>query len=379
MTAQLEKLVSKSPPALPGPEISVIVPTLNECENIAPLVDKIAEALEGEVWEIVFVDDNSSDATRDAILEFARTDRRVRMLHRIDRRGLSSAVIEGMLSSSAPFLAVLDADMQHDERLLRDMLARLRGSDTDIVIGSRYVDGGGVGGWDTERQGMSRFATDLAKFTLHVSITDPMSGFFMIRREAFYGAVGRVSKRGYKVLLDLFASSPRPLTAVEIPYQFRSRIHGESKLDSLVLLEFVELLVDKTIGRYIPARFIMFAAVGSVGVAVHMASLALLLFAFRESFVAAQTVASVAAMTCNFFLNNWLTYRDMRLRGFWNILRGLLIFYVVCAAGLISNVGIASYMFNEASTWWIAAISGILVGAVWNYAVSTIFTWRARS
>jgi dolichol-phosphate mannosyltransferase len=203
-----------------------------------------------------------------------------------------------------------------------------------------------------------------------------MSGFFMMTRAAFNEVVRNLSIQGYKILMDFVASAPRPLRILELPYTFRPRQHGESKLDSLVILEYFTLLLDKAVGHWIPARFLLFAGIGGLGVFVHMAALFLSFRSGVLSFVAGQTVAAAAAMTFNFFFNNLLTYRDKRLKGAIPILRGLLSFYAVCAVGIIANVGIASFLFDESYSWWVSAMAGIVVGAVWNYASSSVFTWR---
>jgi dolichol-phosphate mannosyltransferase len=358
------------------PEFAVVVPTLNEADNIEPLLAKVEAALQGVRWEIIFVDDDSQDRTRDVILQHCRIDPRVRLVHRVGRRGLSSAVVEGILSTSAPYVGVIDADMQHDERLLKPMLQAVRNGEGDLAVGTRYAGEGGVGDWGERRQIISRIATTLSKLVVKVTVSDPMSGFFVIQRRAFDAAVRRLSIQGYKILLDVITSSPKPLRIKEFPYTFRSRQHGESKLDPLVSLEYVQLLLDKVVGRWLPVRFVLFMAVGGIGVIVHLAVLTTLFALAGVQFVVAQSVATIAAMSFNFFLNNVFTYRDKRLRGFWPLLRGLLTFYLVCSAGLVSNVGVASFMFVRDFSWWFSGITGILVGAVWNYAASSVLTWR---
>jgi dolichol-phosphate mannosyltransferase len=363
--------------ANPAPcEIAIIAPTFNERENVGELIKRLDAALGRRVWEIVFVDDDSSDGTPDALCELARVDPRVRVLRRIGRRGLSTAVVEGVLSTTAPIVAVIDADLQHDERVLPEMIARLQQGDFDIVVGSRYIEGGGVGDWSAQRQAFSRFATQLARFVVKADLTDPMSGFFVVRREAFEGAVRRLSGQGFKILLDVLASAPTPLRVSEHPYTFRQRLHGESKLDSAVLWDYAALLLDKTIGRFVPVRFVMFAIVGGAGVAVHFAVLTSLFQGMGYGFALSQAVAAVVAMTFNFFVNNALTYRDRRLRGPKALLLGLASFYAVCSIGLFANVGISTFLFEEAYAWWLSGIAGILVGAVWNYAASAVFTWK---
>ena len=360
------------------PELTIIVPTFNEYDNVIPLLEKIEEALTGIAWEVVFVDDDSNDGTARAIIERCVTNSRVRILQRIGRRGLSSAVVEGILSTTAPYVAVIDADLQHDERHLRQMLTSLRSGEFDLAVGTRYSGDGGVGDWGIRRRAISAVATRLAALALRARLSDPMSGFFMIRREAFEASLRQLSLQGYKVLVDIIASAPKPLRIKEFPYVFRMRQHGESKLDALVSLEYLMLLLDKTFGRWIPAQFILFMAIGGLGVFVHMAVLAVLLKAAGTSFVIGQSMATVVAMTFNFFLNNMLTYRDKRLRGFWRVLGGLFSFYLVCSVGTISNVGIANALFSRSYSWIISGIAGIVVGAVWNFAASSVFTWGKK-
>lgn len=357
------------------PELTVVAPTFNERGNIEELVAKIGAALDGERWEIVFVDDDSSDGTVEALRVLARTDARVRVLHRIGRRGLASAVVEGIQSSSAPFIAVMDADLQHDESILPAMLRKLRDGNADLVVGSRYAEGGSLGEWSSDRVRLSRLGSTAAKFVTRVELTDPMSGFFMMSRPAFDGVVRKLSTQGFKILLDIVATGRGRLRVAELPFTFRTREHGDSKLDSAVALDYLSLLVDKTIGRFVPGRFVMFVAVGTLGVVVHVAVLGVGSEILGASFVVAQSVAAVAAMTFNFFLNNSLTYRDRRLRG-WGLLGGLLSFYAVCSVGAIANVGIADFLFIENYSWWLAGMAGVLVGAVWNYAATSVFTWR---
>jgi dolichol-phosphate mannosyltransferase len=198
----------------------------------------------------------------------------------------------------------------------------------------------------------------------------------MCRREVFESAVRRLSGQGFKILLDLLASSPRLLRVRELPFEFRSRRHGESKLDMLVAWEYFALLADKLFGHIVPIRFALFASIGVIGLAIHMSMLWSGLKFMALDFGMAQSLAAVMAMTSNFFLNNILTYRDQRLRG-WRLLRGLFTFYGICGIGATANVGIASYLFSANQKWWVAGVLGVIVGAVWNYAMSSIFTWRA--
>ena len=359
-------------------ELTIVVPTLNERDNLEPLLALITAALEGVSWEVIFVDDDSSDGTADHARVLARQNVRVRCLQRIGRRGLSTACIEGVLASASPYVAVMDGDLQHDEQLLPRMLDMLRREPVDLVVGSRYVAGGEIGeGLSGSRAHVSGFATWLARFICKAEIADPMSGFFMFRREVFQRAVRNLSGQGFKIMLDLIASSPQPLRVLELPYKFRRRRYGESKLDVLVAWEYGMLLADKLVGHIVPVRFAPFALIGGLGLFVHMAVLWSVLTLIAPSFLAAQTTATMVAMTSNFFLNNLFTYRDQQLRG-WRLVRGLFSFYAICSIGAVANVGIATYAFRADQIWWVAGVAGVIVGSVWNYAVSSVFTWKSR-
>jgi dolichol-phosphate mannosyltransferase len=361
-----------------APTLTVVVPCYNERPNVAPLLAKLDAALFGIAWEVVFVDDNSPDGTTAEVRRIAQTDPRVRCIRRIGRRGLASAVIEGALASSARFVAVIDGDLQHDETKLPDMLAALQTGRYDLAVGSRHVDGGDASGlagrW---RHALSDGGIRLAQLFLPVRLTDPMSGFFMLPRPLFEQLATSLTGQGFKILLDLALSSPAPLRVIEIPCRFHERVAGESKLDALVLAQFVGLLLDKVFGGLLPLRFISFALVGAFGVVVHLAVLAVALKLTGLSFETAQAVATVVAMVFNFQLNNEITYRDQRLRGprLW---RGLLLFMLVCGFGAIANVGIAKSLYESHTAWSIAGAIGAVIGVVWNYAVSATLVWRAR-
>jgi len=358
------------------PLVSVIIPTLNERDNVCEIVSRLGKALAGQTWEVVFVDDDSADGTLQVLRDLSRSDPRVRFLHRIGRRGLASAVTEGILSTSSPFVAVMDCDLQHDVAVLPAMFRRLQEGDCDIVVASRFTGDGGVGDWSKNRLFLSNVAKKLAHLVLASKITDPMSGFFFMRRDAFDLAVRDLSNQGYKILLDILLSAKPSLRVEEVPYTFRARVRGESKVEPIVVLEYFTLLFDKVFGHVIPPRFVVFSLVGGGGVLVHMAVLAALNRGLGAVFVTAEIYAAIAAMIFNFFANNLLTYRDMRLVGFWPVARGLFIFCALCSIGAVANVGIASALFRQDYSWWLAGLAGVFVGAVWNYATTSIFTWR---
>ena len=359
-----------------APELCVVIPVLNEAANVAPLVARLRHVLAGVAWEAIFVDDDSADDTRAAIAAIGREDARVRLLHRIGRRGLASAFVEGAQASLAPYVAAMDGDLQHDEVLLPRMLAALRDDGYDLAIGSRYLAGGGLGAWDRRRAGMSGFATRLSRIVLRAPVTDPMSGFFMVRRDTLDRAMRRLSATGFKILLDLLASLPASPRLIELPYEFRNRVAGESKLDAGVLRDYLLLLADKLVGHVVPPRFLLFAAVGAFGIAAHLAMLRLGLAVAGLAFQTAQALATAVAIVGNFTLNNLFTFSDRRLRG-RRFLIGLVTFSVICGVGAAANVGVAAFLFGtDHASWWFAGAAGALMSLVWNYAVSSVVTWR---
>jgi len=360
-----------------SPQLAVVIPTYNERGNIAELLLRINQALPDTHWEAVFVDDDSSDGTAAAVRDIGRNDPRVRCIQRIARRGLASAVIEGMMATAAPFIAVMDADLQHDESLLPVMLQTLESTNVDLVIGSRLVAGGENQNLSRGRRWASEFSSKLARILLDIHVKDLMSGYFMLRREVLDELVRNLSGVGFKILLDILASAPRTLTFVELPYRFRSRHSGESKLDSNAAVALAMTVIAKKLGWLISPRLVAFLVVGGFGVIVHFAVLTSAMKVAKLEFVIAQSIATLVAMTSNFVINNLFTYRDVRLRG-WKWLSGWISFTVTCSFGALANVGVASVLFHERFSWSLSALAGILIGTAWNYGVTRWHTWQLK-
>lgn len=358
-------------------DLAVIIPTLNEAGNIVPLVEGVEQALEGRDWEIVFVDDDSDDGTREIIEELAAARPEIRLLRRIGRRGLASASIEGMLATTARYIAVMDADLQHDERLLPRMLEALEADALDIVVASRYMSGGSAGDLAAGRKHISRLGTLGGRLLLRSELTDPMSGFFMIRREAFAELAPALSGRGFKILLDIMASAPRPLKSGEVPFTFRERLSGASKLDALVSLEFAMLLADKLAGRTIPVRFFTFLSAAAVGPGVHLLALYLVYRVWETGFGLAQATATVVAMSVSHYLDTLFTYRSHRLRGRLR-LKEMAFFCLFGVPGAVASVLLAVYLFQLQVPWLVAGLMGALVSAAWTYGVNSTLSWARR-
>lgn len=354
------------------PELTVVVPAFGERDNIPTLLSALERALDGIDWETIVVVDDAFDGSEDLVRERAQGDRRVRCVHRVGRRGLASACIEGMLASSAPYLAVMDADLQHDETLVPRLLEAAKRDGIDIVVASRYMEGGSTGELAAERVRMSRLAAALSRVLGH-GLSDPMSGFFLVRRNYLERVVRRLYGRGFKILLDLIAAARGEVRIAELPYSMRSRQHGESKLGARVIAEFFMLILYHLTGRLLPARFFLFAAVGLTGVAVHLAVL-WATFRLTGGFLGSQALATLVAMTSNFFLNNAFTYADQRLRG-TRIWRGLASFYVACGIGAFINLAVAEWLFLQAFAYWLAGLIGALIASLWNFFTTASFTW----
>ena len=360
------------------PALSVIVPTYREAANVPRLFERLAVVLDGLPWEMVVVDDDSSDGTYDVAYDIARRDPRLRCLRRVNRTGLAGAVIEGWLASSADYVAVIDGDLQHDESILPQMYAALEQGEGNLVIGTRIADPSKPGGLSPMRQRLS----DLGKwfFTLvsGVGVSDPMSGFFMTKRKIVSRLAPRLSADGFKILVDVVLTARGELKVVEVPYVFRPRTAGESKLSPLVGLDFLGLVAHHATGGLLPTRFVLFALIGGVGLIVHLLVLiALLGGGERQDFTFAQTAATMAAMASNFVLNNEITYRNRRYRGVGKI-GGFVIFAALCSVGAVANVNVASALYHWNRGWTLAGLAGALIGVVWNYAASNTFVWRAR-
>jgi len=360
-------------------DLAVIIPTYNERGNISELITRLENTLEGIAWEIIFVDDDSPDGTSVAIADHARRDRRIRLIHRVGRRGLSSACIEGILATTCNYVAVMDADMQHDETILPQMLSTLCENSLDIVVGTRNAEGGSMGEFGRKRVLLSRMGQKVSNSVCRCNVTDPMSGFFLCRRSFFLEVVHHLNGGGFKILVDMLASASRPVRIGEVGYTFRARTHGKSKLDVNTAVEYLFLvldkLTDKFTGRALPLRFAAFSLVGAAGFATHLICLSLLMFGFHWHFIHAQIAATYVAMTENFFFNNFFTWRDRKLRGM-RLVSGMASFWLACSFGAWANVIFARALLQSGAQWYLAGIAGIILSSVWNYSISNLFTWQ---
>ena len=371
-------MASDEAPGRSKPTVSVIVPTYRESANIPILFERIKRVLDGAPWELVVVDDDSPDGTSSVAFALAAEDRRIRCLRRVNRSGLAGAVIEGWMSSSADFVAVIDGDLQHDESILPKMYEALARGSGNLAIGARIRNASGSGSLSPARQALSDLGAWFFRRIAGAAVADPMSGFFMIRREIVSRLAPRLSPDGFKILVDVILSAGGGLKIVEIPYEFRKRNAGESKLTPLVGIDFLGLVVHHATAGILPIRFVLFAMIGAGGLIVHILTLSAVLHWFGTlTFDAGQLIATIVAMGSNFILNNEITYRPYRFRGLGMVV-GFLAFALGCSVGALANLNVASWLYRADQTWWLAGLAGALLSVVWNYAVSTNLIWRRR-
>jgi dolichol-phosphate mannosyltransferase len=364
-----------SDPDADQPLLTIVIPTFNERDNIAVICGRIATALAPLRFEVIVVDDDSPDGTSAVVEDLARSDPRIRLITRTGRRGLAGACIEGMLAARSELVAVMDADLQHEPATLTPMLDLMTSTECDVVIASRYLDDPDVAAFSSVRKALSNAGNRLVRALLRVQTSDPMSGFFLMRRSILVKAAPRLSRDGFKLLADILAQGGRSLKIGEVPYVFGPRLTGESKLDERVLFDFAVLLIAKSAFGVLPTRFVSFALVGGLGVIVHLSLLGLMLHVLNDDFLISQTIATLGAMTANFFLNNVLTYRDQRIVGA-DLLRGLAVFCLSCSCGAFNNILVAHLVYTGTGIWWLATGAGILIGAACNYVLSALTVWR---
>jgi dolichol-phosphate mannosyltransferase len=377
-TATLDSAVNHVDGSLQHIRLSIVLPTFNERFNVTPVAEHLLRLRSALKLEILFVDDDSADGTADAVRQLARQHPEIRLVRRVGRAGLSSAIKEGILDATGDVVAVMDCDGQHEpEAVLRALLTLLE-TGADLVVGSRFHEQAQIRGLSGSRQRGSSLANRLARLTLpaYRQLTDYMSGFFVLRLDSVLRDVRSLDVNGFKFLYELLAVSHGRLKVIDIPLNFRPRQSGDSKLDFAIVWDFFVSILHTCVFRAIPRRMISFALVGALGVLVQMSISQLLrsfaLFPFAQSVFPAALVAA----TSNYLINNALTFRFQRQRGL-ALVKGLARFLLVASLPVLANVGIATTVYTriDPNPFW-AQLAGIFVVFVWNYAASSRFVWN---
>lgn len=356
--------------------LSLIIPTYNESKNIPILLERISNCLSEIPKEVIIVDDNSPDKTWEIARSLSIQYPWLRVIRRMTERGLSSAVLAGFDIAEAEILAVMDSDLQHDEKALLAFLTSFQNG-ADIVIGSRKIHGGGTENWSNIRKFVSWIATLLAKIALPQSISDPMSGFFALKRNIYATYKHQINPRGFKILLEFLARA-KNCRIEEVGYTFKGRIHGESKLSSKVIFDYILALYELSIGQFIPTQFIKYGVIGCSGllVATMVIFLCQQLTSLSQSNVIA--VAIEISILTNFFLNNYWTFKINKLIGIWKIMRGLVTFHAICLGGALINQAIAVKILSFGIDVYISNAFGYLIAAIWNYIINVNITWKGK-
>ena len=359
--------------------ISVIIPTYNEYKNLPKLLDQLLNLETIFEKEIIIVDDNSSDGTQNLARSYSQNDRRIRLISRLGRSGLSSAIKEGCLCASGDLIVIMDADGQHEPNSIINGLEKFNNKNIDIIIGSRFLEESIIKGLSSKRESGSSIANFLARITLHSGykkLTDYMTGFILLKRNSCIKYIEKIDVNGFKFLYELLSLSKGKLTVIEIPLVFGFREFGQSKLDLAVIWDFLISLIHNFFGRIIPRRAFSFALVGLIGVFVQMFVIYFLLAVTDFDFEKILPVGVILAATSNYIINNILTFRSNKLSG-KNFYFGLFKFLLVASLPIIANIGVANLFYNQlSSNTFFAQIAGILVVFIWNYAASSRVVWN---
>lgn len=356
--------------------LSLIIPTYNESKNIPILLERINNVLSNINKEVIIVDDNSPDKTWEIARSLSIQYPWLRVIRRVSERGLSSAVLAGFKIAEGEILAVMDSDLQHDETALLAFLNSFQNG-ADIVIGSRKVQGGGTENWSIIRKFISWVATVLAKIALPQPVSDPMSGFFAIKRNIYENYIEQINPRGFKILLEFLARA-KYYKIEEVGYTFKGRIHGESKLSSKVIFDYIFALYELSIGQYLPTQFIKYGIIGFSGLFISSMVIFLCkLFTSIPTEIIINISIEISILT-NFFLNNYWTFKEIQLKGFKNIMRGLITFHAICLGGAIINQAIALKILSFNIDVYIANALGYFIAAIWNYIINVNITWKGK-
>jgi dolichol-phosphate mannosyltransferase len=350
---------------VPRPIVSVVVPTYNERENIDELLSRINESLSGVDYEVVVVDDNSPDGTAERVMELS-SKYPVKLVRRAGKLGLSSAILDGVKVCSGDYVVVMDADLQHPPEVIKELLRNA--GRCDIVIASRYVRGGGTAGFPLIRRVISLGATYMARILVPQArrVKDPLSGFFLARRELIEGAEVAVPS-GYKILLEIISQHDN-LKICEVPYVFQSRIRGESKLGKKEILSYVRQLL------MIMPDYYKFAVVGASGVFVNLGVVWLLAYMLSIPHFIASIIGIEASLINNFVWNDLWTFRKRRFgKRWWRFLK----YHVSTVVGTLAQYTVsqlAYYLLLKESL--LSQALGIIVGFIANYLISKKYVWK---
>ncbi|CAN5520968.1 glycosyltransferase family 2 protein [soil metagenome] len=378
------------------PLVSIVTPTYNEAENLPILVERLHGALGRIPHEIIVADDDSPDRTWEVGERLAATDPSIKVMRRFHDPGLSAAVLDGMSMARGEILVVIDADLQHDTAILTEMVSHVQSGLVDVCVGSRSTVGGGYGDWTSSRRFVSWVATLIARLLLRVPVSDPMSGYFAVSREAYERTAPDINPRCFKILLE-FIGRNKKLRVDEVGYEFANRVHGETKLNRSVIRSYLLGVAELRVGRQINPTFLLYALVGIVGLIVNS-----VVFTFAEAVgfpeittglneaidpIATSFLFSVqVSIFVLFVLNNEFTFWEQRYRG-WAMAPAFAVYELMSLIGTgihvavfttLQNVGFLLGVLGEGASRVVQNLIGAVVALVVNWFLNTTYLWRRR-
>jgi len=362
------------------PEISIILPTLNEEKNIGILLPKIQHILKDYTYEVIVVDDSSTDKTRHIAEEFFAINNNGFVLYRGALSGLSSAIYDGFNIASGNFLIVMDADLQHDEAILPEIINKIATGKYDICIASRNIENGGYGNLILTRKLLSKFGIWLANFILNMKLSDPMSGYFGLSRKLFEEIKHSINPRGFKLLLEILYKS-KNVNIAHIPYNFKVRKFGKTKLTPAIGFEYLLALLDLKLGWVISYRFILFGFVGFIGSCLNFSFFITFLY-FEVPILWSVFYAASLGMIWSFLANNFFTFSEYRYAR-KKILLGLFFYLFLSLPGIFVQISVTSFLSNlmQGSFYlsdylYFIYLVAVICGAALNYIIHLNITWK---
>ncbi len=361
-------------------DLSVVIPSYNEAENIPVLLDRLAAVLQHLDYEIIVVDDDSPDGTWQIVQAIGASDPRVRLIRRTAVKGLSSAVVAGLRESVGRCMVVMDADLQHDEQIIPAMYQRVIADQHDVCVGSREAEGGSYGTWSYSRRIVSAGARMLANLALGRLTRDPMSGFFALSHTYFDATVDKVNPQGFKILIEFLARGKNPKVC-ELGYEFGNRLHGQTKLNSSVAIDYLLALVDLRFGWFVPHQFVKFGLVGLLGSIINFLGFATVQ-GMGFSVTLAVLVGVELAIIWTYLGNNFFTFTPMTFRG-RDLAIGFLHYQAVCCYGLVVQLAVVRLvlseypaMSNSLFTLYLTYLVAVVFAAVGNFFLHSYYTWN---
>ena len=375
--------------ALTENQVSVIIPTFNESENICNVLDSIKEHLTRTKFEAIVVDDNSPDGTGRIAEEYAKNTKgsSVSVIHRKEKSGLSSAILDGLKKSKGETVVVMDSDLSHPPQIIPRLLETLRKTQCDIVVASRYVSGGAIHGWPFKRKLISKIATKIAKKGLGVAANDPMSGFFAFRRKITEGM--KFDGIGYKILLELLVKT-KGVKVEEIPYTFTDRKFGSSKLGVGTVLDYcksvwklyrygrrVRKSEKRTSVRFF-SKATRFFTVGASGLGINYLISLLFSSALDVWYLHATILGIMFSITSNFILNKHWTFEDKDFSPKRTIIQyGKFVGF--SSIGALVQLGMVYYLVDEVNIVYPAAlVLAVGTAAFSNFILNKKWTFKEK-